>query len=145
MTTPATDITGRPVVVRSSWIWLVGLLAFAAVCPLLAAQCPRAGNNVGSIPYPPGGPYQGVSFRVWAPHADSVSVKSSVSNQSLPLVEEGTTGYWCKDVPGATVNELYDYVITTNSLGTACGVKRRKPGVTRGKAKVHEHEVLNRF
>ena len=107
-----------------SFALIFGVALFAAFCPPLIAQCPHAGNNVGSIPYPPGGPYQGVSFRVWAPHADSVSVKSSVSNRSTPLVQESTTGYWCKDVPGATVNEQYDYVITSKAYGT---VTRRDP------------------
>jgi 1,4-alpha-glucan branching enzyme len=103
---------------------LIGLLAFAAVCPRLAAQCPHAGNNVGSIPYPPGGPYQGVSFRVWAPHASAVSVESPEVNRSVALVAEGSSGYWCKDVPGATVNLEYEYVMTTPGFGT---VTRRDP------------------
>ena len=54
-------------------------LMFLGLAAAGFAQCPHAGNNVGSIPYPPGGPYQGVSFRVWAPHATSVEVKDSAS------------------------------------------------------------------
>ena len=92
--------------------------------PQLAAQCPHAGNSVGSIPYPPGGPYQGVSFRVWAPHASAVMVKSPTLNRSTPLIKQGSSGYWCKDLTGATVNEAYDYVITTPGFGT---VTRRDP------------------
>jgi 1,4-alpha-glucan branching enzyme len=88
------------------------------LCPVAFAQCPHAGNNVGSIPYPPGGPYQGVSFRVWAPHATAVSVKDPNSGRSEPLVVEGTTGYWCKDIPGVSVNQNYDYVITTPGFGS---------------------------
>jgi 1,4-alpha-glucan branching enzyme len=125
MPTPAASMKVRLIeVLRSLSIWLAGFLALAAVCPLLAAQCPHAGNNVGSIPYPPGGPYQGVSFRVWAPHASAVSVKSPVLNRSTPLIAQGNTGYWCKDVPGVTVNERYDYLITTPDFGT---VTRRDP------------------
>lgn len=88
------------------------------------AQCPQAANSVGSIPYPPGGPYQGVSFRVWAPHATAVSVKDATSGRTEPLIEQGTTGYWCKDVPGVSVNQPYDYVITTTGFGS---VTRRDP------------------
>src|SRR5579872_7562105 len=84
----------------------------------VVAQCPHAGSNVGSIPYPPGGPYQGVSFRVWAPHASSVLVKDPISGRSASLISQGTTGYWCLDVPGVTVNQKYDYVITTPGFGT---------------------------
>ena len=88
------------------------------------AQCPHAGNGVGSIPYPPGGPYQGVSFRVWAPHASAVSVKDPALERSVALVAQASTGYWCLDVPGVTVNQRYDYVITTPGFGT---VTRRDP------------------
>ena len=88
------------------------------------AQCPHAGNGVGSIPYPPGGPYQGVSFRVWAPHASAVSVKDPTSGRAAALVSQGSTGYWCLDVPGVGVNQKYDYVITTPGFGT---VTRRDP------------------
>ena len=97
---------------------VVVLVLSGIFCPLLAAQCPHAGKDVGSIPYPPGGPYQGVSFRVWAPHATAVSVRSAQTGQSAPLVAQGSTGYWCKDIPGVTVNESYDYVITTPGFGT---------------------------
>ncbi|HTZ97917.1 MAG TPA: alpha-amylase family glycosyl hydrolase [Terriglobales bacterium] len=110
--------------VKSSSSGLIVLLALANFCPLLAAQCPHAGSNVGSIPYPPGGPYQGVSFRVWAPHATAVSVKSPQTGQSAPLAAQGSTGYWCRDIPGVTVNESYNYIITTPGFGT---VTRRDP------------------
>ena len=91
--------------------------------PASFAQC-HAGNVAGNVPYPPGGPYQGVSFRVWAPHASSVSVKSPITNESMPLTMQGTSGYWCVDVPGIGVNQYYDYVITTPGFGT---VTRRDP------------------
>lgn len=106
---------------KTSVIAFAFLFEFASIS---LAQCPHAGNNAGSIPYPPGGPYQGVSFRVWAPHAAAVSVKDSVSGRSEPLVEQGATGYWCKDVLGIGVNRGYDYVITTTNFGT---VIRRDP------------------
>lgn len=110
---------------------VVAIFAFASIT---AAQCPHAGNNVGSIPYPPGGPYQGVAFRVWAPHATAVSVKDPFSNQAAPLVEQGNTGYWCKDVPGVSVNQRYDYVITTKNFGT---VTRRDPNA---RVVTHAHD-----
>ncbi len=100
------------------------VLLISALSPISLAQCPHAGNGVGSIPYPPGGPYQGVSFRVWTPHASAVSVKDPASGRSVALVAQGSTGYWCLDVPGVGVNQRYDYVITTPGFGT---VTRRDP------------------
>ena len=85
----------------------------SALSPISLAQCPYAGNGVGSIPYPPGGPYQRVSFRVWVPHASAVSVKDPASARSVALVAQGSTGYWCLDVPGVSVHQRYDYVTTT--------------------------------
>ncbi len=93
------------------------------------AQC-HAGNVAGSVPYPPGGPYQGVSFRVWAPHASSVSVKSPVTNQSVPLLSQGTSGFWCVDVPGIGVNQYYDYVVTTPGFGSLTRVDPNARAVT---------------
>ncbi len=87
------------------------------------AQC-HAGNEAGNVPYPPGGPYQGVSFRVWAPHASSVSVKDPFSNRSAALIAQGSSGYWCVDVPGIGVNQPYDYVIATPGFGS---ITRRDP------------------
>jgi 1,4-alpha-glucan branching enzyme len=101
----------------------LGAICFL-VCPFVYGQCPHAGNGVGSIPYPPGGPYQGVSFRIWAPHATSVLVKGPASGESAPLVQQGATGYWCLDVPGIGVNLSYQYEITTLDFGT---VTRRDP------------------
>ena len=99
-------------------------LCLAALSAVSFAQCPHAGNGVGSIPYPPGGPYEGVSFRVWAPHASAVSVKDPTSGRSAALVQQGSSGYWCLDVPRVSVNQKYDYVITTPGFGT---VTRRDP------------------
>ncbi|HTS05354.1 MAG TPA: alpha-amylase family glycosyl hydrolase [Candidatus Eisenbacteria bacterium] len=101
------------------------ILFFSTVLSAVSiAQCPHAGNGVGSIPYPSGGPYHGVSFRVWAPHASAVSVKDPTSGRSAALVSQGSSGYWCLDVPGLGVNQKYDYVITTPGFGT---VTRRDP------------------
>jgi len=61
---------------------------------------------------------------VWAPHASAVSVKDPASGRSAALVAQGSSGYWCIDVPGVGVNQRYDYVITTPGFGT---VTRRDP------------------
>lgn len=87
------------------------LLYLAAGCllsPLLSAAVPSSRSGVGAIPY-----NGGTTFRVWAPHAASVSVTGWFNNWSStqhPLAGEGS-GWWSVDVPGAVVNEQYKYVI----------------------------------
>jgi len=103
------------------------ILICISISTVSAAQCLHAGSGIGSMPYPSGGPYQGVSFRVWAPNANSVSVEGDFNGWSptaTPLVKQGTSGFWCLDVTGATVNQEYLYVITSGAFGT---VTRRDP------------------
>jgi 1,4-alpha-glucan branching enzyme len=55
----------------------------------------------------------GVSFRVWAPFADSVSVTGDFNNWSerdTPLARQDG-GYWSIDVPDAKVGQEYKYAI----------------------------------
>lgn len=96
-------------------------------CGLAFSQCPHAGQNIGSAPYPAGGPYLGTSFRVWAPHASAVHVSGDFnnwSNTASPLVNENYNGFWCADVAGATIKQQYLYVIDSPGFGT---VTRRDP------------------
>lgn len=79
----------------------------------------------------------GVAFRVWAPHADRVSVAGDFNNWSdtkHPLDHE-EDGYWYADVPNASPGDEYRYTIfrgeqvlsridpyareVTNSIGNA--------------------------
>lgn len=54
----------------------------------------------------------GVSFRVWAPFAESVAVTGSFNDwQQLPMQSEGD-GYWWVVVPSAQVGQEYRYVIS---------------------------------
>lgn len=58
----------------------------------------------------------GVSFRVWAPHAEKVSVIGSFNNWSPdadPLVAE-ENGRWFRHVPSARVGDPYKYLILRN-------------------------------
>ncbi len=83
---------------------------------------------IGSTPYPSGGPYAGVAFLVWAPHAVAVNVSGDFNHWSPsanPLTAQGSTGFWCADVPGATVAQRYKYVIHT---ADHAAVVRRDPG-----------------
>ena len=73
--------------------------------PTIAKQA-----GMGAIPNA-----KGVSFRVWAPHAEKVYVTGTFndwSNPSTPLVSE-QNGYWSIDVPDAKVGDEYRYMIHT--------------------------------
>jgi 1,4-alpha-glucan branching enzyme len=63
----------------------------------------------------------GVTFRVWAPNATSVTTPGSFnswSTSATPLVEEQSnslpTGVWSADVPSASPGQQYKYYITYN-------------------------------
>lgn len=56
----------------------------------------------------------GVAFRVWAPHADSVSVIGSFNDWSPTVhpMEREEHGHWFVNVPGARVGDEYKYRLT---------------------------------
>src|SRR5215472_7719197 len=98
-------------------LWLAATLALSMRA---AAQCSNIGSTLGSVPYPPGGPYQGVAFQVWAPNSTSVSVVGDFNNWSgtaNPLRNE-RNGLWCADVAAATVGQSYHYLISSSQFGT---------------------------
>ncbi|WP_439631674.1 alpha-amylase family glycosyl hydrolase [Gemmata sp.] len=66
---------------------------------------------MGAIPHG-----AGVAFRVWAPHAEAVSVTGTFNDWDAarhPLARENDGGYWYADVPGAKVGDEYRYLIRT--------------------------------
>ena len=65
-------------------------------------------SGMGAIPNA-----KGVTFRVWAPHAEKVYLTGTFngwSETSTPLFDE-KNGYWSLDVPEAKVGDEYRYVI----------------------------------
>ena len=65
-------------------------------------------SGMGAIPNA-----KGVTFRVWAPHAENVYLIGTFngwSETSTPLFNENN-GYWSKDVPEAKVGDEYRYLI----------------------------------
>ncbi|HXI85607.1 MAG TPA: LamG-like jellyroll fold domain-containing protein [Verrucomicrobiae bacterium] len=91
-------------------LFVVGLFFLAIVGkPFSASAVPSSRPGWGSIPYS-----GGVTFRVWAPHASSVTVPgqfNSFSTTATPLFSEGTSGVWSVDVPGATAGQQYKYFL----------------------------------
>ncbi|MBX9583298.1 MAG: alpha amylase C-terminal domain-containing protein [Gemmataceae bacterium] len=75
------------------------------------ADRPEAHPGMGAIPHP-----KGVAFRVWAPHADAVSVIGSFNGWEPgkhPLTRENPEGYWYADVPGAKPGDEYRFHLKT--------------------------------
>jgi 1,4-alpha-glucan branching enzyme len=72
---------------------------------LVAAPSNRP--SLGSTPF-----FGGVTFRVWAPNAQSVSVQRLIGQETResPLARE-TSGNWSADVPGAAVGDEYHYTV----------------------------------
>jgi 1,4-alpha-glucan branching enzyme len=67
--------------------------------------------GMGAIPHA-----TGVAFRVWAPHAESVTVIGSFNSwdkSKHALTRENCEGYWYGDVPGAKIGDEYRYLLTT--------------------------------
>ena len=67
-------------------------------------------SQMGAIPGA-----KGVTFRVWAPHAEKVYVTGTFnewSKTSAPLVKE-KNGCWSTDIPDAKVGDEYRYLIHT--------------------------------
>lgn len=77
-----------------------------------AAQTPApvAQSGMGAIPHE-----GGVAFRVWAPHAEAVSVVGSFNEWGKtrhPLSSENN-GYWYGDIAEAKIGDEYRYLLTT--------------------------------
>jgi 1,4-alpha-glucan branching enzyme len=73
---------------------------------------PSSHQGMGSIIYP-----GGTAFRVWAPHADRVSVTGTFNNwlkRANPLASEGN-GSWSTDIQGAKAGDQYRYMIVSGS------------------------------
>ena len=78
----------------------------------MVSVSPSSHNGMGSIIWP-----GRTVFRVWAPHADSVSVAGTFNNWSRganPQATEGN-GYCSADVSGATARDQYRYLIASRS------------------------------
>lgn len=79
------------------------------VQPAPPAAVSSSKPGMGAISYP-----GGVTFRVWAKFAPSVSVVGDFNNwdqTANPLAPDGNSGYWSADVPGATCGQAYQYYI----------------------------------
>lgn len=83
--------------------FLLGLLVVGQVL----AQSTNFPGQLGSMPHE-----DGVTFRVWAPNANSVAVRGAFNGwSSTSMTLEGDSGYWSVDVPSAQVGQQYLYRI----------------------------------
>jgi 1,4-alpha-glucan branching enzyme len=71
---------------------------------------PLIGAGMGSVSSP-----DGVAFRVWAPHAEHVSVIGSFNdwNGAADLMESEPGGFWSITVEGARIGDHYKYELAT--------------------------------
>lgn len=91
-------------------IILTFLAALAASVGGVPAQSARPG--MGATPYHDAG--GGTTFRVWSPNSSSVSVAGEFNTWSVtahPLTQEGSSGIWSTDVPGAAHGQHYKFVM----------------------------------
>jgi 1,4-alpha-glucan branching enzyme len=95
---------------------LVNLSCFLVLCVFLCppgyAAVPSTRPGMGAIPYT-----GGTTFRVWAPNVSSIYAAGNFNNWSTtanPLASEGG-GLWSVDVPGASVNQQYKYVMNNGT------------------------------
>jgi 1,4-alpha-glucan branching enzyme len=100
------------------------LLAFASISPLALAQSTNFPGKLGAIVGKSSdGKSSGVTFRVWAPNAKSVSVIGSFNNWNGtrdPLKKEGDGGVWSADARQAQPGDEYLYLIND-------GLERKDP------------------
>jgi 1,4-alpha-glucan branching enzyme len=78
----------------------------------MTSASPSTQEGMGAMPY-----QEGIGFRVWAPHADKVSVTGSFNNWSKtanPMIHEGN-GYWSCDIAEAKAGDQYRYIIVSDS------------------------------
>ena len=94
---------------------LVAFLALCSVASPAAAQSRLLPGKLGAlIDKTPGGQIRGVTFRVWAPNAKSVSVIGSFNNWDgarHALKQEGKSGVWSADVREAKPGDEYMFLI----------------------------------
>ena len=79
----------------------------------LSATSIKSASGMGSVVQ-----QEGVSFRVWAPNAQFVSVIGTFNNwekQANPMTNEGN-GSWSQDVANARVGDEYRYFLKNNSF-----------------------------
>ena len=82
--------------------------------PAIAKPLSSKQPGMGAIPYA-----GGVTFRVWAKFASSVSVAGDFNNWSTtanPLAPDGSSGYWSVDVPAAKIGDNYKFYIPESGL-----------------------------
>jgi 1,4-alpha-glucan branching enzyme len=75
------------------------------------ADAPVVHAGMGAIPHA-----KGVAFRVWAPHAEGVSVVGTFNEWDAarnPMTRENDAGYWYGDVPGAKFGDEYRFALKT--------------------------------
>jgi 1,4-alpha-glucan branching enzyme len=127
---------------RASILTVAGILALTKLAP---AQSSRPG--MGSTPYADASG-TGVTFRVWAPDATSVSVPGIFNGWNTTanfLVNEGSSGLWSADIPAARPNNEYKYFISpvVSGSGWKMDPRSRKVVNSTGNSIVYDPNAFN--
>ena len=107
---PATTVAKR------TWaMWRLGAAALSCLLSIATATAQSSRTGMGSTPYSDA-LGKGVTFRVWAPDATSVTVRGSFNGWSAtanPLVKEaGGLGLWSADISAARAGDQYKYFLS---------------------------------
>ncbi|HEX8905184.1 MAG TPA: alpha-amylase family glycosyl hydrolase, partial [Longimicrobiaceae bacterium] len=97
-----------------------------SVPTIVSAPEPSPRPGMGAVPYRGEGGETGVTFRVWAPHADAVTVRvgpPGEEKREIVLAREAS-GDWSADVAGAAPGDEYDFRVRTQDGRT---LERRDP------------------
>ena len=93
---------------------LTALLVLLGAGHLSAQRAPRTDQLGATLQKSATGKVEGVTFRVWAPHAKTVSVTGTFNNWNKTrdaLRAEGGNGIWSGEVRGAKPGDEYMFVI----------------------------------
>jgi 1,4-alpha-glucan branching enzyme len=109
-----------------------------------AAQSTRFPGQLGSMPYADAAG-TGVTFRVWAPNASSVTVRGDFNGwgQTALLSEGGGAGHWSMDVPGAQAGQNYRYYLNGNTWKRDPRSRRVTNSGSNGNSTIYDPDAFN--
>lgn len=124
---------------------LVLALLVGALLQEASAQSRQFPGQLGAwVDKTPGGQVRGVTFRVWAPNAESVSVIGSFNNwdgKRNPMRREGRTGIWSTDVREARPGHEYMFLI--NGELERKDPRARKVTSSEGRGVIYDTEAFD--
>ena len=126
-------------------------LSTLIACALLSSPAPLAaqsglfpGQLGAMVQKSPAGQPEGTTFRVWAPHAETVSVIGSFNNWNKTrdaLRQEGQSGIWSGDVRGAKPGDEYMFLV--NGTIERKDPRARQVTSSEGRSVIYDREAFD--